>query len=624
MSLIVLIRSSLSTGHKFESQAQRPYTWHRWRIAASWAMEEHKQNLLTLGILACIYFVAGKLGLSLAFVHPSATAVWPPAGIALWAFLILGSDVWPAIFVSAFLVNLATAGSVATSLGIATGNTLEGLVAAYLVNTFAGGRNAFDRARDSCKFAILAGMLSTTVSATCGVTSLSLGGFAPWTDYVSIWLTWWLGDAVGNLVVAPLLILWSLNARLRWNPARFLEVVALGVCLVLVGQIVFGGFLFPEAKSYPLEYLCIPPLTWAAFRFGQRETATAVLMMSGMAIWGTLHGFGPFITKSLNLSLLLLQAFMAILAVMGLVLAAAVVERKRAAERFALAVESAPNAMVMVDRRGRIALVNSQAIKMFGYSREELTGQSVEVLIPERFRGGHPKHRKEFSFNPRARPMGAGRDLYAVRKDGSEFPVEIGLNPIETEEGLLVISAIVDITERKRAEEQIRLLAVTDPLTGLANYRKLVEALDAEISRSGRTARPFAVLMLDLDGLKNINDRHGHLVGSRALCRLADVVRVNCRDIDTAARYGGDEFVLILPEADVRAARRVAGRIRERLAQDSEKPQLSVSIGAAIFPQDGETIETLLAAADRALYEMKRRPSEGAPLLAPGGLRKDD
>src|SRR5713226_5284382 len=118
-------------------------------------MEEHKQNLLTLGILACIYFVAGKLGLSLAFVHPSATAVWPPAGIALWAFLILGSGVWPAIFLSAFLVNLTTAGSIATSLGIATGNTLEGLVGAYLVNRFAGGRKAFDRAQDSCKFAIL-------------------------------------------------------------------------------------------------------------------------------------------------------------------------------------------------------------------------------------------------------------------------------------------------------------------------------------------------------------------------------------------------------------------------------------------------------------------------------------
>jgi diguanylate cyclase (GGDEF)-like protein/PAS domain S-box-containing protein len=260
----------------------------------------------------------------------------------------------------------------------------------------------------------------------------------------------------------------------------------------------------------------------------------------------------------------------------------------------------------MVDARGRIALVNSQAVKMFGYHREELTGQSVEMLIPERFRGGHPEHRKEFSFSPRARPMGAGRDLYAMRKDGSEFPVEIGLNPIETEDGLLVMSAIVDITERKRAEEQIHHLAVTDPLTGLANYRRLLDALDTEIKRYGRTGRPFAILLLDLNGLKKINDAHGHLVGSRALGRLANVLRIHCREIDTAARYGGDEFVLVLPETESEAARHVAQRISERLRDDGEEPPISVSAGAAIFPQDGLTIEELLAAADRDLYREKR------------------
>jgi diguanylate cyclase (GGDEF)-like protein/PAS domain S-box-containing protein len=243
---------------------------------------------------------------------------------------------------------------------------------------------------------------------------------------------------------------------------------------------------------------------------------------------------------------------------------------------------------------------------MFGYNREELTGQSVEVLIPERFRGGHPEHRMEFSSAPQARPMGAGRDLYAVRKDGSEFPVEIGLNPIETEDGLLVMSAIVDITERKRAEEQIRHLALADPLTGLANYRRLLDALYSEIKRHGRTGRSFAVLLLDLDGLKKINDAHGHLVGSRALCRVANILRIHCREIDIAARYGGDEFVVVLPETGSEAARQVSQRISEWLRNDGEEPSISVSAGAAIFPQDGQNIDEVLAAADRALYREKR------------------
>jgi len=136
-----------------------------------------------MATLFAVYVVAAKLGLKLASVHPSATAVWPPAGITLAAFLLLGYRVWPAILAGAFLVNLTTAGSVATSIGIAAGNTLEGLVGAYLVNRFAGGRNAFERARDVFRFVALASLLSTTVSATFGVTSLSLGGFARWADY---------------------------------------------------------------------------------------------------------------------------------------------------------------------------------------------------------------------------------------------------------------------------------------------------------------------------------------------------------------------------------------------------------------------------------------------------------
>ena len=165
-------------------------------------------NLAVIVPLAAAYFVAGKLGLMLAFVHASATAVWPPAGITLAALLILGYRVWPGIFLGAFLVNITTAGSAATSLGIAAGNTLEGLAGAYLVGRYANGRHAFDRAQDILKFAGLAGLLSTTISATFGVTSLSLGGFSRWADYGSIWWTWWLGDVVGNLVVAPLLVLW--------------------------------------------------------------------------------------------------------------------------------------------------------------------------------------------------------------------------------------------------------------------------------------------------------------------------------------------------------------------------------------------------------------------------------
>ncbi|MGH9774710.1 MAG: sensor domain-containing diguanylate cyclase [Candidatus Acidiferrales bacterium] len=165
------------------------------------------------------------------------------------------------------------------------------------------------------------------------------------------------------------------------------------------------------------------------------------------------------------------------------------------------------------------------------------------------------------------------------------------------------------LLDNSRLFEQVSQMAMIDHLTGLGNYRRLLDAMDTEIRRSRRSGRPFAVLLMDLDGLKQVNDRHGHLVGSRALKRLGYVLRAHSRCVDTGARYGGDEFALVLPEAGAEAAMQVAGRIEERLANDGQEPPISVSIGVAVFPKDGTTIEKLLGSADRDLYGMKaKRP----------------
>jgi len=280
----------------------------------------------TFVVLAGVYFVAGKLGLSLAFANPSASPVWAPTGIALAALLLLGARVWPAIFVGAFLVNLTTAGGVETSLGIATGNTLEAVTGSWLTARYAGGLDAFERPQDVFKFVALTGLVSTAISATFGATSLALGGLAVWSDYGRLWTTWWLGDAAGALLVTPALVAWIAGPRSRWSRGRLLEVSGLLAASIAVGAIVFLGILFP----WP--FLCLPFAIWMAFRFGPRETTATVLIFSGLAILGAIRGSGPFPVGDANESLLLLQVFMAVISVTTLSLTALVSERRRALE----------------------------------------------------------------------------------------------------------------------------------------------------------------------------------------------------------------------------------------------------------------------------------------------------
>ena len=275
--------------------------------------------------LAAVYFCAGKLGLSWAYIHASASAVWPPTGLALAALLLWGYKLWPGIFLGAFLVNITTQGSVATTLGIAAGNTLEALLGAWAINRFANGTKAFERARNIFKFVLLAPILSTAVSATFGVTSLTLGGFAHWNQYAAIWFTWWLGDAVGDLIVTPILLIWLTPPYFQLKTKWIVEAAGLLLSLILLAYLVF--LLGIPSSS---EYILLLPLLWAAFRFGQRGAVTSAFIISAIALAGTLNGVGPFAHANPNESLLHLQSFMGTIAIAALVLAAVISEGRRA------------------------------------------------------------------------------------------------------------------------------------------------------------------------------------------------------------------------------------------------------------------------------------------------------
>lgn len=280
--------------------------------------------------LTFFYFVACKAGLTFATVHPSATALWPGTGIALAAMLLLGYQVWPGIFLGAFAVNLTTAGSIASSLGIAVGNTLEGLLGAYLVIRFANGRDVLRRAEGIFKFFLFACLAATTVSATIGTASLILSGFGRGVNWEALWFTWWLGNMAGAILVTPCFLLWlSPSLAPRSEPPSRQQVAlqsAALLSLLLVGALVFGGIASP-VQVYPLDFICIPFVVWVAFELRPRDTALAVLAFAVVTIGSALH-VARGITIP-NESLLVMQVFLSVVALTGLLVSLTVSERNR-------------------------------------------------------------------------------------------------------------------------------------------------------------------------------------------------------------------------------------------------------------------------------------------------------
>jgi len=433
------------------------------------------KSLATQVLLATAYVLAGRFGLALASVNPSATAVWPPTGIALAAALVFGPGVWPGIFVGAFVTNALTAGSPTTSLLIASGNTLETLTAAYLISRFAGGRLAFDHAHTMVRF-MLAAFLGAVFSATIGVTVICVFGLAAWTEYVSIWTTWWLGNVAGAIVVTPVILLWSSNPRFDWPAPRRLELALLGLASLVVGWVVF------VVSAQPLSFLAIPIGVWAGFRFGQREAATVTCGLSFIAAWGSARGFGTFAQSSPHGSLLLVEAFLAVASAVGLTVGTAASERRKAEEelrrshgelatrvdartrdleisqrRLQTIIDTEPACVKLVTQEGTLLDMNRAGLEMIGADEvSQVQGRRVIDLV-------HPDDRDRFLDAHRRVCEGrAGRlEFRIVGFGGRERWVDSHSVPfdISTETGdrrTAVLSVTTDITLRKRLEDELR------------------------------------------------------------------------------------------------------------------------------------------------------------------------
>jgi len=412
-----------------------------------------KVESLFLNLAICLlYVVSGKIGLSFATVNPSATAIWPPTGIALASLLLFGNRVIPAIFVGAFVVNVTTAGTIGTSLGIALGNTLEGYVGAYLINRFANGLHAFSTVNSIFKFFFFASIISTMVSADIGLIMLLVSKLASWKDFVPVWLTWWLGDMSGSLIITPLFLVWGTSSRLNIYFRNTVHILLTYFVLLLTTWIVFSGIL-------PYAYLCIPIAVWIAFWFGRRGASIATILVAGIAIFCTLHGFGPFVIGP-NQSLIFLQLFLGILSLTSLTFAS-LVHTIRKSEltlayreaRFKALIEKSFDAVVLIDAASTIVYASPSVTRVLGFAPEELTGTiGFNLITPED---------RQYTMRELAKlvlkPGGTVTIEYRViRKNKQMIWVEAtGTNLLFDTKVNAVVVNFHDITEEKELQEKI-------------------------------------------------------------------------------------------------------------------------------------------------------------------------
>jgi two-component sensor histidine kinase len=284
--------------------------------------------MLRLCALALAYFLLAKLGLAIASLHPSASPVWPPSGLALAAVLLFGNGVWPVIALGAFLANATTFGSIPTSLIIALGNTLEAVSTAWLIARWSGTEEPFATPARVAIFAAFALAPGSVISAALGVGALALAGYTYSANLADVWFTWWLGDVGGQILVAPMLFLWAKTKVFEFGRADLEKMGMLLALTIAVGLLAFSPLMEQTSQRGALAFLATIPLLWAALRYSQRDTATTAFLLSCFAIWGTLANGGPFARGNLNDSFLLVLMFVLSTTVPSLVLSADVAVRK--------------------------------------------------------------------------------------------------------------------------------------------------------------------------------------------------------------------------------------------------------------------------------------------------------
>jgi diguanylate cyclase (GGDEF)-like protein/PAS domain S-box-containing protein len=576
-------------------------------------------RLLLLNIvLAGIYFLA-KVGLLSAISENGVTHIWLPSGFTLAILLLTDSRYLLSLFLGAFVASLAVGDSIGVSAGIALGNTLEPLLGWWLLTHCVKIDIALNRLRDFLLILFFAAPLSACVSALLGVTTLVVSGRISSEQWVSNLISWWMSDTLGIILVTPFIIAWFTPLpRLRGLPTILSAFLPL-VLAFLAGQIIFLDWFAASIHVGKNAYLMFLFISWTAVTLGTRGVTFILMMTTLQALSGVHHHLGYFGTDVNDSHLINLWFYILTLSVVGTTLACYITELQQTAKQLvqkeqqlrilSTAIEQSPTSVMITDLTPKLLYVNPKFTQVTGYSAEEVIRKNPRVLQS----GLTPATVYQQLWETLVQGNVWQGELINRRKNGEIYWEEAHIAPVR--DSLEVITHYVgvklDITERKAAEEKIKQLAFYDPLTGLANRRKLLDRLHYAIALNHRTNSQFAVFMMDLDKFKAVNDKLGHAAGDELLKQVALRITEHLRDSDMVARLGGDEFVLVLEnlkfpdDVETIALKVIADLTLPFQLSENDTVQIGASIGISLYPQHGSTPEKLMDHADTALYQAK-------------------
>ncbi len=570
-------------------------------------------------VILLAYFLTGKLGLLVPYVSTHITLIWLPTGIAVASLMNWGLRYWPAVFVASLLLNLCNFSPLMAAC-IAVGNTL-GPVLTTLILRRLQFRAQLPRIQDIA-IAVMAACTGMLLSASGGVASLVQAGMLVRSEALHSWVVWWLADTVGVLLMLPLLFSVSKSELQQFWHQRYRY---LGWCAVVsVSEMAIFSLVSGAAEQLSLlAFLVMPLVIWTAMRFGNIGASLAVFGLSMIAVVATSLGYGPFHQVDAQQGIVALWVFMCTLTLVVLMIT--VLQSQRALTEQELrgsqaklraVIDGALDAVVTIDAEGRLVEFNPAAERIFGHARADVMGKTLaEVIVPSYLREAHNKGHRQFIQTGEKHIFDRRLEMVAVHADGHEFPVEVTITSLHDKGLPLVTGFIRDITRRKQAEESIRNLAFFDALTGLPNRRLLLDRMQQALATSARSLTYGAVLFIDLDNFKALNDTRGHDVGDLLLVEVAKRIRQGVRAQDTVSRLGGDEFVVALEDLsmDAQQAASEARQVGEKILSEinraytlqEQEHHSSSSLGMCLFKGYDVGLDELLKRADTAMYQAK-------------------